>query len=279
MSDEPLIVAPDGLYTPEIKRHSLEKIRLHNRYAAIFATAMRPQWKQLAYIGLYSGAGHANVAGTSDVVETSALSVLRQQVPFTDYIYVDRELSCVEALRTRAEPLRQSANVTILHADVNTSAAAVRAALPRFSKNNGLLSFCFVDPFDLQLQFETIRALGDLRMDFLVLLMLGVDARRNIDQYRRAESPDRIGQLIDCPDWRTKYPSNRKIVTNLLGEFDQAMQRLKYLSASDDDVHYIKIPGMGVMLYVLAFYSKSRLGKKFWRETRSSLNPQLGLNL
>lgn len=279
MSDGPLIVAPDGLYTPDIKAHSLEKIRLHNRYAAVFATAMRPRWKQLAYVGLYAGAGHARVAGTMDVVETSALSVLRQQVPFTDYIYVDRDPACVEALRVRSALLKGSAKVTILNADVNESAAAVRSALPRFSKENGLLSFCFVDPFDLQLQFDTIRSLSDLRMDFLVLLMLGVDARRNIDQYRRMEAPDRIGKLIDCPDWRTKYPSNRKIVPNLLGEFDQAMQRVNYLSASDDDAHWIKIPGMGVMLYVLAFYSKSQLGKKFWRATRTSLNPQLGFEL
>lgn len=52
MSDAPRVVQPDGLYTPTIKQHSLEKIRLHNRYAAIFASAMRAKWQQLGYIGL-----------------------------------------------------------------------------------------------------------------------------------------------------------------------------------------------------------------------------------
>ena len=121
MSDEPRIVAADGLFTPEIKRHSLEKIRLHNRIAGIFSTAMRSKWPQRAYVGLYSGAGHARLADSNQVVETSALSVLRQTHPFTDYIYVDRDEACVNALRTRVEPLTRGARVTILHADVNDS--------------------------------------------------------------------------------------------------------------------------------------------------------------
>lgn len=276
MSDAPLIVPADGLYTPEIKKHSLEKIRLHNRYAAIFATAMHKKWNRLAYVGLYAGAGHAGVVGTSDIVETSALSVLRQATPFTDYVYVDHDIACVDALRARVEPLKGNARVTILHSDVNDSAEAVRRCLPPF--RNGLLSFCFVDPFDLQFRFETLRALSDLRMDFLVLLMLGVDARRNFKQYRADETSTRIGDLIDCPTWRREYPENGKVVHFLLDRFDRAMQRVGYLSAADD-AHMVKIPGMGVMLYVLAFYSKHPTGKVFWQQTRASLSAQLGFGL
>jgi hypothetical protein len=74
-SDAPLRVADDGLYTPEIKRHSVEKIRLHNRYARIFASSMRHQWPQLAYVGLYSGPGRARIAGTSQLVHRNESSV------------------------------------------------------------------------------------------------------------------------------------------------------------------------------------------------------------
>ncbi len=278
MSDEPLIVADDGLYTPKIKSHSLEKIRLHNRYASIFATAMRKQWPQLAYVGLYSGAGRAHVKNTGNIVETSALAVLRQATPFTEYIYVDHDLTCVEALRARTELCRPSAKVTIVHADVNESASEVRRALPSFRKGNGLLSFCFIDPFDLQFRFDTIRALSNLRMDFLVLLMLGVDARRNFNQYRADGASTRIGDLIDCPAWREEAPTNRRVVHFLIRKFDDAMQRVGYLSAADD-VHMVKIPNMGVMLYGLAFYSKHETGRRFWRETRTSLSAQLGFGL
>lgn len=280
-NDAPLIVADDGLYTPEIKRHSLEKIRLHNRYARIFATAMRTHWPQLAYVGLYAGAGRAEISGTGEIVETSALAVIRQPDRFTDYIYVDHDSTCMDALRSRIQALKPSENFTFLTEDVNDSVDAVKRALPQYSRSRGLLSFCFIDPFDVQLKFDTIRRLSHLRMDFLVLLMLGVDARRNFHRYMSDESSTRIGDLIDCPEWRTEYRAGTRgasVIHFLLGKFDEAMQRLGYLSASED-THIVRASGMGVLQYVLAFYSKSDVGRRFWRESRASLSPQLGLQL
>jgi hypothetical protein len=67
---------PDDLYTPPIKQHSLEKISIHNRYAGLFNRAMKNKWPQRAYIGLYSGAGRAQVDPTGELVETTAMSVL-----------------------------------------------------------------------------------------------------------------------------------------------------------------------------------------------------------
>jgi len=77
MSDEPLVVVDDGLYTPGIGEHSLKKIHVHNRYCRMFTTAMRDKW-QMAYVGLYSGAGRARVKTTGAIVETSALGAMRQ---------------------------------------------------------------------------------------------------------------------------------------------------------------------------------------------------------
>jgi three-Cys-motif partner protein len=280
VSDAPRIVTDDGLYTPEIKLHSLEKIRLHNCYAGMFAAGMRKKWPQLAYIGLYSGPGHARVAKTGEVIETSALAVLRQHVGFTDYVFVDNAAECVQALRARVSNLGLGTErrVTILHGDVNESAAEVRRALPDFSHNRGLLSFCFIDPFDLQLRFETIRSLSDLRIDFLILLMLGVDARRNFARYINDASSTRIGDLIACPQWRSEFQAGHNVVHFLFRKFDEAMKRIGYLSAAND-THAVTIAGMGVFQYVLAFYSKSEVGQHFWRASRASLSQQLTLGL
>src|SRR4051794_6347810 len=128
MSDAPRVVPPDGLYTPTIKQHSLEKIRLHNRYAAIFASAMRSKWQQVAYVGLYAGAGHAHVSGTSEIVETSALAVLRQPTRFTDYIFVDQDPACIDALTRRAAAFGSDVRVKMICDDVNQSADKVRLA-------------------------------------------------------------------------------------------------------------------------------------------------------
>jgi hypothetical protein len=72
----------DGLYTPSVKRHSLRKIELHNYYVSLFSTAMKNQWPQRAYLGLYSGAGRARVAETDEIVETTVMSAFRVRDPF-----------------------------------------------------------------------------------------------------------------------------------------------------------------------------------------------------
>lgn len=237
---------------------------------------MRQKWAQLAYIGLYSGPGRARVAGESYVVETTALSVLRQPDPFTDYVYVDNDPECLDALATRIHASGTSANVTFIPGDVNESVVAVREALPRYSRSRGLLSFCFVDPFDIQLRFETIRGLSGLRMDFLILLMLGVDARRNLQRYLNDESSARIGDLIACAQWRSEYRAERNIIHFILRTFDEAMQGLGYLSAAND-LHPVYATGTHVLQYVLAFYTKNEVGLRFWRGSRSSLSPQIDL--
>src|SRR5688572_26094583 len=128
--DEPLIVVDDHLHTQDIKPHSLEKIRIHNRYSRIFTTAMRPHWTQLAYIGLYSGCGRARLEGTDRIYETSSLSVLRQPHGFTHFVFVDNEPDCTAALRERCGVVSPTASVRVLEKDVNESAPEVLQALP-----------------------------------------------------------------------------------------------------------------------------------------------------
>ena len=248
---------------------------------------MRKKWNQLAYVGLYSGAGRARVIRPTDkilsteIVETSALAVLRQPHRFTHYLYVDSDERCTTALKQRIAALNVPVNFNVITGDVNEKIAAVRDGLPSFGVRNGLLSFCFVDPFDLGLKFSTIKALSHLRMDFLVLLMLAVDGRRNFRAYYQDKSSNRIGDCIDCPNWRTVYDAegHPKVVRFLMTKFDEAMVRIGFPSATESAYHPVMVDGKGVLQYFLAFYSKSPTGQKFWKDCRAELSNQLALGL
>jgi three-Cys-motif partner protein len=198
----------DGLFAPKIKEHSLEKIRIHNYYVSMFTTAMREYWHQLAYVGLFSGAGRAHLSGTTEYVETSAMGALRLRFPFTKYIFVDSDARCIEALEQRIGALPSGHDIALVHRDVSAAVPDVLAAMPSFRRDRTLLSFCFVDPFSAELDFEVIRRLGNqYRMDFLVLLMLGRDIRTNFKRYLENEEDERIGRLIDDPGWREDWRS------------------------------------------------------------------------
>ena len=170
----------------------------------------------------------------------------------------------------------------ILTGDVNVLAPKIRAALPSFSRKRGLLSYCFVDPFAADLKFTTIKELGTLRMDFLILLMLGFDARVNFRTYLQDESNTRIAELIDAPNWRAEWRGKSatrrlRVIPFLMKKFDEAMVRLGYQSASSDEALSVRVHNKGVLIYQLVFYSKHPLGQAFWGETRSGIRSQFDL--
>lgn len=280
-SPEPLRGLPDdGLYLPVIKLHSLDKYRAHNHNVQIFSTAMKGKWPQRAYVGLYSGAGRARIQETGEIVETAAMAVFRLPDPFTHHVFVDQDERCTSALAQRIRALPGSHAPVILTGDVNALVAEIRGALPTYSRDRGLLSYCFVDPFAADLKFATIRALGQLKMDFLILLMLGFDARVNFRTYLEDEPNTRIAELIDAPNWREEWrreSSTRRsrVIPFLMRKFDEAMVRIGYQSVASDQSLSVKVHRMGVLLYQLVFYSKHPLGQAFWEHTRSGIKTQI----
>jgi len=260
---------------PSIKRHSIEKLRAHNHNVQIFATATKNDWPQRAYIGLYSGPGRAVLDDTGAIVETTGTSVFRLPDAFTHYVFVDNNPECTDALRRRIDAIAPTASVTVLTGDANSLVNEIKSALPPFSRDRGLLSYCFVDPFDAGLKFATIKALGQLRMDFLILLMTGVDARRNLRRYLSETNNTRIGDLIDAPDWRKEWTrSGEDLVPFLLRKFNEAMVRIGYREPPTEDAYPVRVHGKNVLLYHLVYYSRHELGQSFWRATRRGVPPQ-----
>ena len=274
----------DGLYTPSIKEHSLRKIRLHNYYVRLFSTSMKNKWLQRVYLGLYSGAGRARVAETGEIVATTAISALALPDPFTKYIFVDNNPECIAALKARTRALGTDLDVSFIKKDVSEAVPAIIKKMPSFSKDRGLLSFCFADPFSAELDFSVLKQLASrYKMDFLVLLMLGRDVRTNFRRYLEDENDTRIAKLIDNEDWRDEwsvggYQSNY-VVRFMLEKFNEAMQRIGYRAARPDDAHPIRLleKNKNVLLYYLVLYSKHPLAQTFWNATRFGTDEQLPL--
>jgi hypothetical protein len=110
---------------------------------------------------------------------------------------------------------------TYIQKDVNAATQDIIQAMPGFRPGRGLLSFCFVDPFAADLDFDVIRTLGTrYRMDFLILLMLGRDIRTNFRRYFDDPDDTRIGALVDDPhgrdEWRAGGLQPRDLVRFLL---------------------------------------------------------------
>ncbi|MYA41546.1 MAG: three-Cys-motif partner protein TcmP [Gemmatimonadetes bacterium] len=168
--------------------------------------------------------------------------------------------------------------------DVSDAVPEIIKVMPTYSKANGLLSFCFVDPFSAKLDFNVFRHLSSrYRMDFLVLLMLGRDIRTNFQRYYQDDTDTRIGDLVADESWRNEWVDRglraRHLIWFVLTKFSKAMSNLGYQQTTLDEAAPVRIAHGNVLQYYLVLYSKHSLGRKLWRETQKTVDPQMGLEL
>jgi hypothetical protein len=144
--------------------------------------------------------------------------------------------------------------------------------IPRGSRDHRVLSFCFVDPYSVDLRFETIRRLSERYIDFLILLALGMDANLNLPVYIE-DHHTRIETFLDDPRWRTEWREQErrggKFIPFLAQKYARAMTRLEppswrrrspaYSSALDERRTPAVLPGV---------LRSSPAGYDFWGEVK-----------
>lgn len=271
----------DGLYTPEVREWSLEKYQLVGSYCDIFTNGMKFKWDQLVYIDLFAGAGHAKIKETGKTYLNSAFTAMSIPVPFTKYILCEKDEKRFNALSERVNRDFKHLNVELIKGDSNKNVQKVINAIPPFKKGNTLLPFCFVDPYSLNLNFETIKALGSTLMDFLILQALHMDANRNIDTYLKDKNT-KIANYLGIPEWRELFEKNptgykNNFVKFLADQYQEQMYKIGYQKTKH--MHHIRSNQKNLPLYYLAFYSKNPRGIDFFKKIQSYVKPQLKLDL
>ncbi len=273
----------DGLPILEVGRWALEKYRRVWYYDQLFATGMKNAWDQRVYIDLFAGPGCSRIRDTGRIVPGSPLLALSLEDRFTRYIFCERDSELIDALRKRVERVAPDADVHFVEGDVNQEVEEILQMIPSFGPGNTLLGFCFVDPFSVELDFETIRRLGEpLNMDFLILLALGMDANRNLGLYLD-EHHDRIERFLGDPDWRDRWMDAQSrgetFIYFLAVRYIEAIKSIGYGETSPSLMYQVRSDTKNLGLYYLAFFSKHPLGYHFWKEVLHYTDNQLGLGL
>jgi len=279
---DPLIkVADDGLCIPEVRQWSLEKYKLVGSYCDIFTTGMKNKWNQLVYIDLFAGAGYARIKETKIVYKSSALIAMSLPTPFTKYILCEQDEDRFKSLEKRVNRDFSHLNTTLIQGDSNHNVQNIISVIPKFGKGNTLLPFCFVDPYSLNLNFDTIQRLGCNLMDFLILQALHMDANRNFDKYIREENT-RIANYLGMENWREIFEQNgctnrKDFVKFLADQYQKQMAELSYKPTKH--MHQIRSNEKNLPLYYLSFFSKHTRGEEFFLKVQKRVTPQLTLDI
>jgi three-Cys-motif partner protein len=270
-SDAVLEASDDGLPCPEVGAWTETKHSFVSLYAKLFSSGMKAKWGRRVYVELYAGAGYSRVRGTSRVIAGSPLRALTLEDPFDEYVFCEEDPENLKALKVRVKRHAPGASVAYVEGDCNARVIDILAKIPTGSKSDTVLTLCFVDPFDIGIEFETVRVLSARFVDFLVLLAVFMDANRNYDRYVKADDV-RVGKFLGSESWRDRWYVAQKAGTPfpqfLASEYANGMESLRYLKTPLHTMNKVRSDEKNLPLYYLAMFSRHERAYKFWDEAR-----------
>lgn len=267
---DPIItVQDDGLKLPDpVGAWSEKKYSLMGGYCEIFNEAIKSKFTNRVYVDLFAGAGYAPIKGKNKILKSSPLIALSVPTPFTKYIFCEMDSEKISALELRARREHPDKDMIFIRGDSNQNVEEVIKEINKLGLST--ISFCFIDPFSLNLHFETIEKLSRVgRIDFLILLALMMNANRNLHNFIDEESKV-IDLYINKNNWRDSFlkGETRKedFIKFIADTYDQNMTRLGYKVKNEGLKPKVDADEYNLSLYYLAFYSKHPLGNKFFSE-------------
>lgn len=238
---------------------------------------MKKKWDTRVYIDLYSGPGLLKIRKTDKFIWGSPLHALDLQDPFDKHIFCERNPESSDALRNRVRTRFPVANVEFVSGDCDEQVDEILNKVPIGSRTNKVLSFCFVDPFDLSTKFSTIQKIATRFVDFLFLLALHMDGNRNKAFYLDSKNR-KIDDFLGLPSWRENWerlPEPKNFPRFLAETYAQQMQTLNYLPVGFDKMKPIRSDERNLPLYHLALFSRHAMAFDYWQEVLKYSTPQL----
>ena len=261
MTKKEPVKCSDGYLAVPLGKHSKEKLNCLNRYFNTFNIGMRNLWAKRIYVDLLSGPGKCLIEGKE--VDGSPLIAFKCKVPFTQYFFNDIRPEFINSLKGR---LDNDSRVTFLNMDCNKAVDKIVEQLPSY-----FLGFCFIDPFNCEIEFSSIEKLtASRRIDLIITFHLG-NMRRSIiaDKLERFFPPETNLDVLR-QEAITGWGINGY---KIMSAYTKGLNRLgyKYTEVSEGIRN-----STGVVLYHLIFASKNELGQKFFRiSTQKSNSGQL----
>lgn len=263
------MLADDGLLIPEVGIWAEDKHRHVELYDRLFSTGMKNKWDLRIYLDLYAGPGYARIRGRDRIIWGSPLRAMAVPDPFDKYIFCESEHTSLEALRERVQRHFQWLDTSFVEGDCNEQIDRICSQIPTASKSKSILSFCFLDPFDISIKFSTVRRLSGFLVDFMILLALHQDANRNQAAYLSPKNT-KVEEFLGLSEWRALWANAESAGISfprfLAETYSRQMESLGYLPLPFHRMKQIRSDERNLPLYRLALFSRHELAYKYWTE-------------
>lgn len=165
-----------------------DKIDILVKYASAYLTIMNkmrekyPQWRLLYFDG-FAGSGliggNNDDEGEREEIIGAALRIVQlyEPRPFDMYYFVEMDPGKSQSLQNAVSQLPQSNKVSIATFDCNKKMKRLAEWLSR-PKNRNYKTLAYIDPFGMQLNWSSLKAISKHSVDVWILVPTGIGANR-----------------------------------------------------------------------------------------------------
>lgn len=194
-----------------------EKLERVRKYLVAYATIMNKQHYGFAYIDAFAGTGYntpkktdddfaaffegATSSDTQEFIDGSARIALKVKPAFDQYIFIERDPKrFLELGKLKTEFPDYAEQIRLVNSDANTYLSELCGKF-NWSKRRAVL---FLDPFGMQVTWETISAIAKTQaIDLWLLFPLGIGVNRLLR--RDGQIPEswrnRLNTMFGSTDW------------------------------------------------------------------------------
>ena len=224
--------------TQPIKPWSKDKLELLAKYLHAYTTLMRPQrWlKGCAFVDSFAGAGQFHDPDTLEYVDGSPLVALGCDPPFDEYWFIDLSATKIRALQSHVTAAG-APQVAFRQGDAND--ILVREIVPRIRYETFRRGFVFLDPYGLQVRWNTVQALAQTRaLDvFVNFPIMGINRLIPRESLPDSQALGRLQSIFQDTAWiESLYTSQG----NLFGETAWVRNRMDARNLAERYVHDLR---------------------------------------
>ena len=258
MSKNNLVLQSDGLPFRSSGIWIRRKHYYLREYAKIFTIGMGKKWRGgLTFFDFFAGPGRCLIEQTGEVVDGSPLIALQHS--FNKYIFVEQTPALMEALRKRCNHSPKFSSIDFIQEDCNRCINQIIKQMP-----SGNLNLAFIDPTDIDIHFETIKALSNAPngVDLLINIQDGMDLKRNYNYYLKQGKNSKLARFLGSDFDITKLKG--KEPREVIDIYKSRIRELGYKTVEHRDIPVKNT--RNAQMYFLLFASKHPTGLKFWTE-------------
>lgn len=232
------------------KHHFLQE------YAKILTVGMRYKWQgRLTFLDLFAGPGSCMIEKTNEELAGSPLLALQHE--FGCYIFVEETPALINALKIRCKNFPKFPSIKFMQADSNQCIDQIIKQMPKDH-----LNLAFIDPTDIDIHYETIKALSELPtgVDLLMNIQYGMDLKRNYGNYMKQGTDSKLARFLGKNFDRSRLKEAKDVIEI----YKSRLEELGYGTVKFREIAVAN--SKNAQMYFLLFASKHPRGLDYWKK-------------